>query len=65
MRDGNQLERTYAAGFKVPFGICLRARRMKTKKKMPRWSEGGQMLLHVAQSSMYTGLVIGKSRGIP
>jgi hypothetical protein len=65
MRDGNQLERTYAAGFKVPFRDLLEGEKDEDEKKVPRWSEGGQMLLHVAQSSMYTGLVIGKSRGIP
>ena len=50
MRDGNQLERMYAVGFKVAPGICLKTRRMKTKKKISWRFERGQMLLHVTQS---------------
>jgi len=38
MRDGNQLERMYAVGFKVPSGNLLEDEK----------DEGGQMLLHVA-----------------
>jgi hypothetical protein len=34
------------------------------EKKISRWFKGGQMLLHVAQSSTYTGLATGKLRGI-
>ena len=43
MRDGNQLERMYVVGFKVPSGDLL-----EDDKKTSRWLEGGQMLLHVA-----------------
>jgi len=55
MRDGNQPERMYSVGFKVtPLGICWKTGKMKTKKKISRRFEGGQMLLRVVQSSAYT-----------
>src|SRR2546423_9684345 len=41
MTDGNQLERMYPAGFKVPLlGVCLKTRKMRTRKTSRR-SEGG------------------------
>ena len=63
MRDGNQLERMYAVGFKVPSGDLLEDENDEDEKKISRRFKGGQMLLHVAQSSTYTGLAIGKLRG--
>jgi hypothetical protein len=63
MRDGNQLERMYAVSFKVPSEDQLEDEKDEDEKKISRRFEGGQMLLHVAQSSTYTGLAIGKLGG--
>jgi hypothetical protein len=48
MRDGNQLERMYAVGFRGTLGDLLEDEKDEDEKKTSRWVEGGQMLVHVA-----------------
>jgi hypothetical protein len=54
----------YAVGFKVPPGDLLEDEKDEDEKRYQDGLKAGQMLLHVVQSSTYTGLAIGKLKAI-